>query len=194
MPHVVIGAGGAVETALLPSHIVRLRSRFQDISISVAISPGATKFVTDTALRGISGGTVYSEHTDFHGSGSIPNHMVLAQADLIVLFPCTARIIAECALGIISCPVTRLFSFSPKSNVVVTPYLHPDMTESLYTSHIDTLKKVGCTVIKPKAHGLLWKDESAWLATEAEIASRLRRTNRDTGRLFEVSPASKSSR
>ncbi|WP_408381725.1 flavoprotein [Paraburkholderia megapolitana] len=187
MPEIVIGAGGALEAAMLPFHALRLRVQFRDLSVRIALTPGAEEFVTALALQSISNDQVYTEDLPIDSTTQKPMHMLLASASLLVLYPCTARIIAACALGLISCPVTRLFAFTPKDRIVVTPYLHPNMSASLYVDHIAKLRELGCTMVLPKNGGLQWTDESAWTATELAVTERLRLSGVALHGTFEVS-------
>lgn len=113
---------------------------------SVALSAGALDFVTTDAMSAVSGSAVYDANTQLDAHG-VPMHLSLAEADLLVLVPATARIFAECALGIVSCTVTRLFAFTPKERVVLAPALHPRMDLRLYRDHEKRLVDVGCTVL-----------------------------------------------
>jgi len=78
-------------------------------------------------------------------------------------------IIAECALGIVSCPVTRCFSFAVKSRVVFVPYIHPRMSPILYREHVQVIRSMGCAVVL-EDDDLLWRDKSAWVETERAVA------------------------
>lgn len=164
--NVVLGIGGAIETAIVPYHIARLRAANPEISVNTAVSDGALQFLTKTALRGISTNDVYCSDRKFDQSG-VPFHLSHSRHDLLVIYPATARIIAEMALGIISCPVTRLFAFTNKKQVIITPYLHEDMCWSLYIEHLEKLSSVGCNIIMPQEHS--WKKESAWVKTGQAI-------------------------
>lgn len=187
MTEIVIGAGGALETAMLPFHSLRLRVQFRDLSVRIALTPGAEQFVTALALQSISNDEVYTEDHPIDSATQKPMHMLLSTADLLVLYPCTGRIIAACALGLITCPVTRLFAFTPKDRIVVTPYLHPNMATTLYIDYIAKLQELGCTVVLPENGSLQWTDESAWTATELAVVKRLGLARNALSGTFEVS-------
>lgn len=162
---VTLAAGSCLETAVLPYHLMRLQISHPDISVRVALSPRALDFVTQVAIEGVTGNPVYIENVPMdHGAGRA-HHLELADADAVVIYPATARILAQCALGIVSCPVTRCFAFADKRRVIVTPYLHPRMEQRLYRPHIEVLCSIGCRIAQPDDE-LLWRDSSAWIATE----------------------------
>jgi phosphopantothenoylcysteine synthetase/decarboxylase len=143
---VVVAAGGVIETALLPYNILHL-SLCADITISAAISPSAQKFVTETALHAITKRVVYHENQLFEPCTGKPLHIAYSEADLLILYPATARIIAQCALGEVTCPVTRLFAFTPKNKILIAPAIHPRMDMRIYKPHLQKLKDLGCHVL-----------------------------------------------
>lgn len=165
-PHLVIAAGGALETAFLPKRIFDLRADHR-VSLSVALSPCALDFVTPTAIGAVAGSKPYLANDDLDASG-MPRHLRLAEADRLVVYPATARIVAECALGIVSCAVTRLFAFFPKERVVVAPAIHPMMDMRIYAPHLARLRELGCTVVGAEDAFASWADVLAHLAPALE--------------------------
>ena len=166
---IVVAAGGAIETALLPYNLVHLLSCV-DIAVSAAISPSAEKFVTETALQAITKKVVYREDQLFDPLTGKPLHLAYSEADLLVLYPATARIIAQCALGEITCPVTRLFAFTPKARILIAPAIHPRMDKRIYQPHLDKLKDLGCHVLN---QGQEDSPYSLWSQVELKVAEML---------------------
>jgi phosphopantothenoylcysteine synthetase/decarboxylase len=168
-----VAAGASIETTLLPFRLVQLLATYSRLKIRVALSPKAEQFVSVFALDGLLDDFVYTESRSYRPRTTIPFHLDFGTSDLLVLFPATARIVAECALGLITCPVTRLFAFKAKEQIIVVPHLHPAMDVSLYVDHLVRIERVGATVIRPSA-GLIWKDESAWSRALSVIFERLK--------------------
>jgi phosphopantothenoylcysteine synthetase/decarboxylase len=176
-PWVVFASGATIETAMLPYHLLRLSTDF-GLRLSAAISPGAKDFVTLPVLGALTRGVVYHENTQTDPGSGLPIHLVWNQADLLVLYPASARILAQCAQGEITCAVTRLFAFMPKTRIVVAPSLHPEMERSLYQGHVSILKGIGCTVLAEADYWASWRDvEDA--VVEALKLSRFRAPRRD---------------
>lgn len=100
-----------------------------------------------------------------------PLHLLYSDSNLLVIYPASARIIAQCALGEVTCPVTRLFAFSLKERVIICPDLHPKMDIRPYLGHLNTLQKIGCTILGKI--GEPNNSESIWPQVEREIADRL---------------------
>lgn len=187
MPSLIVASGGGIETAFLPFYLLRMRAQFENLSIRVALSPGGQQFVTTTAIRGITRSEPYTKDALFDETNRLPMHLSFALADLLVIYPATARILAECAIGSITCPVTRLFAFFKKERVIVTPYLHHDMDQRLYVRHLRTLEELGCLVLKSSNDNLVWESGNSWAATEQAICSALNLERVAKSRTFEVS-------
>lgn len=152
---------------------MRLQTTYPRLTVRVALSPRALDFVTTLSLEGITGALVYTENRPLNQSTGRPTYLDLVDADALILYPATARVLAHCALGIVSCPVTRCFAFADKKSVLVTPYLHPRMEPRLYSQHVDVLRSVGCTVVQPDDR-LFWRTTSAWVTTEHRLSEMLK--------------------
>ncbi|MCK6543285.1 hypothetical protein L6Q79_11460 [bacterium] len=142
---ITIASGGVIATSFLPLYLYALRIEY-NIQVNVALSPEALNFVTLPSMRAISGGVVYTKNVQFD-SNNLPLHITLSQSDLLILYPASARIIAQCATGEINCCVTRLFAFTPKEKIIICPILHPQMERQLYQPHITKLESLGCKII-----------------------------------------------
>lgn len=169
-PFVVVAASGVIETALLPYHLVHLKAHY-NLTLAVAITQGGKEFATCTALRAISQHPVYDNNARFDRISNDPWHIKLSCADLLVLYPSSARVIAQCANGEITCPVTRLFAFTEKKRIVICPALHPRFDMRLYIKHLETLEKLGCHMLVNVVGERL--DLPSWNMVEAFIEQNL---------------------
>ncbi len=138
----VVGIGGSLEASLVPYHLTYLKSHY-DIDIKVAITKSAKQFVSVKSLKAISNNQVYFKNQQYDNDMK-PLHLTYSNADVFLVYPATGRLIAEFALGIISCPVTRLFSFFNKPDIIIGPFIHTQMTKDIYTPHFNALKELGC--------------------------------------------------
>lgn len=164
--------GGCLETSVLPYHLLRLVGTYPNLSLAFAVSSHALDFVTPVTLEAIARRPIYIEERRFDPLTRKPFHLVLSEMDVLVIYPATARIIAEAALGIISCLVTRAFSFMAKNRVIVAPYLHPAMDQRLYEDHLSKLRQLDCRLVLPE-EGLFWRKRSAWEATKRMLCASL---------------------
>ncbi|MGE0708193.1 MAG: flavoprotein [Planctomycetota bacterium] len=167
---VVFAAGGVLETAFLPYRLLNLQVDY-GLRLRVAASPSALEFATRTALHAVTGAEVYHQNSQFDRDG-LPLHLALKDTPLLVLYPATARILAQCATGVVSCPVTRLFAFVPKERVLVAPALHPEMDLRLYRDHARRLAELGCEVLGLGAEGAA-ELAPTWRELSERVAARM---------------------
>jgi hypothetical protein len=170
-PWVVFGCGATIETAFLPQRLFDLRSDFE-IRVGTALSERAMDFVTLLTMQAICGdGLVYHRDNQLSHDGT-PLHIVLRAIDLLVLYPATPRIIAECALGIIRCPVTRSFAFLDKDRILVAPTLHPAVDHRLYEPHLLRLMSLGCELVDNANRFVSWYEVRARVLARLSPAMR----------------------
>lgn len=147
---VVIGVGGGI-AAYKAAHLVRY---FTEKGHQVHVIPtrSALKFVGAATFEALSGNPV---STDVFDSVDEVQHVRLGQeADLIVIAPTTADLMARLATGRADDLLTSscLVATCP---VVLAPAMHTEMWEHPATkANVATLRERGTTVLEP-AHGRL---------------------------------------
>ncbi len=99
MKTILICITGSVAAASLPSYIMSIR-RELDVRVIVMLSKNATKFVTPYSLKLYSGNEVYTDTYDSMPNGLVPHMQCTQDADIILVIPATANIIAKAAWGI----------------------------------------------------------------------------------------------
>lgn len=120
-------------------------------AVHVVMTPDALKFVTPLPFKTLSRNPVITDlFAEAHGWQ--PTHIDLAErADLCLVAPATADIIAKLAAGIaddaLSCLVLALRAETP---VLIAPAMHTRMWQHPATrSNVDTLKHRGVEFIGP---------------------------------------------
>jgi len=90
------------------------------------------------------------------GQGWQPGHIELAdKADLLLVAPATANIIACFAQGLAPDLLTSIYLATP-APVMIAPAMNGKMLAHPATqANIATLRKRGCHLIEPQAHGML---------------------------------------
>ena len=123
-------------------------------TVDVVMTESATKFITPLSLRNITGRPVVTDMWELGSEFSI-EHVALAEAaDVVVIAPATANIIAKLAAGIadetLSCTV-----LATKAKVILVPAMHVNMFENSITQdNLGKLKTNGFIIIYP-AYGRL---------------------------------------
>jgi phosphopantothenoylcysteine decarboxylase/phosphopantothenate--cysteine ligase len=95
--------------------------------VSVAMTKEAQNFVGATTFRALSNNTVY---TDLWEAVDLkdPNHIRLARAaDLILVAPCTANMLAKMASGIADDLVTTILLASDPKKILLAPAMNEGM-------------------------------------------------------------------
>lgn len=152
---VVVGVCGGI-AAYKAAHVVRL---FTEAGASVTVVPteSALRFVGAPTWEALSGNPVSTTVWE-----QVPqvNHVMLGQtADLVVVAPATANLLAKAAAGIADdlLTTTLLAAHGP---VVMAPAMHTEMWQhAATTANVATLRARGVTVIDP-AEGRLTGSDS----------------------------------
>jgi phosphopantothenoylcysteine decarboxylase/phosphopantothenate--cysteine ligase len=118
--------------------------------VNVIMTDSATKFITPLTLRSITNRPVVTDMWELTTEFSI-EHVALAEAaDMVVIAPATANIIAKLAVGIaddmLSCTV-----LATEAPVVIAPAMNVNMYQNSVTQdNLTKLKDRGFTIIDPE--------------------------------------------
>ena len=122
----VTGGIAAYKTAWLVSRLAQAGA-----SVSVLMTPAATRFVTPLTFQALSGRPVYDSpwsHVESHD----PQHIALARdADAVIIAPCSMDTLARLATGRTDDVVTLVLSAIDRSETPVL--LAPSMNEVMWS-------------------------------------------------------------
>lgn len=143
----VTGSIAAYKAADLTSRLAK-----QDCRVSVVMTADALRFITPLPFKTLSRNPVVSDLYD-EEEGWKPTHIRLAdEADLLLVAPATANILAKLAHGIADDALTCIaLALNPKAKVMVAPamngkmWLHPATQQN-----VATLKSRGVEFIGPE--------------------------------------------
>jgi phosphopantothenoylcysteine decarboxylase/phosphopantothenate--cysteine ligase len=165
-PHIVLGVTGSI-AAYKAVELVRLMVK-RSWTVSVVMTRAAAEFVTPLTFQTVSrqavGTGLFDEKDGWH-----PEHIAYAdRADVFVVAPCTANVIAKLAHGLaddlLSC--TALATRAP---VVIAPAMNVKMWEHPATqANVATLKARGAMLVGPAAGDLACGYEGAGRMAEPE--------------------------
>ena len=145
----ITGSIAAYKAADLASKLTQSGAR-----VEVIMTESATKFIAPLTLRNLTGRPVVTSMWELASEFSI-EHVALAEAaDIVVIAPATANIIAKLAAGIaddmLGCTV-----LATKAPVVVAPAMDVNMFQNPITQdNLAKLKARGFTIVDP-AYGRL---------------------------------------
>jgi phosphopantothenoylcysteine decarboxylase len=152
--NVVLGVTGSIaayKAADLTSQLTK-----QGCDVHVVMTPDALRFITALPFKTLSRHPVVTDLYD-EEEGWKPTHIKLAdEADLLLIAPATANIIAKLAFGIADDALTCVaLALNPKARLLIAPamngkmWLHPATQQN-----VETLKSRGAEFIGPE-EGLL---------------------------------------
>jgi phosphopantothenoylcysteine decarboxylase / phosphopantothenate---cysteine ligase len=141
----VIGGGIAAYKSL---ELIR-RARERGISTRAIITKAGTEFVTPLTVAALSGNKVHTDMFDLGDQTEMGHIQLSRSADLVVVAPATANLIAKLANGIASDLASTMLLATDKP-VLVAPAMNVRMWEHPATKrNVATLKKDGVHFIGP---------------------------------------------
>jgi len=151
-PCLVLGVTGSIaayRAAELASALTK-----EGIEVDVVLTDGALRFITPLTFAALTRREVYTRDNDDLRDGQ-PTHISLAdRADLVLIAPATAHLIAQLAHGLAPDLLTSLL-LATAAPVVVAPAMNGKMWHHPATQdNVALLRKRGVSFIGPEA-GLL---------------------------------------
>ncbi|MGI9113551.1 MAG: flavoprotein [Chthoniobacterales bacterium] len=174
---VVLGVTGSIaayKSAELASLLVK-----QGHDVFVVMTNDATEFIPALTLQTLSKNPVTTSFYDEKENWR-PGHIALADdADLLLIAPATAHVIAELAHGLANHPLTAI-ALATRAPILIAPAMNGKMWEHAATQeNVEKLKTRGVEFIGPEAGmlacgyegvGRLWKVDD--IAFRAEFLLR----------------------
>lgn len=150
--HILVGVTGGIAAYKACTVVSRLVQA--GAVVTVAMTQGATKFVTPLTFAALSGRTVYSDPWD-HVEAGDPQHVNLgAMIDLAVICPCSMDCLARLATGRCDDIVTLILATidRAKTPVLLAPSMNAGMWGQPSTQrNLATLAADGFAFIGPEA-------------------------------------------
>ena len=153
-PRVVLGVGGGI-AAYKACEVLR-RLTESGHAVRVVPTEGALKFVGAATFEALSGQPV---HTGvFEDVPEVPHVKLGQQADLVVVAPATANLIAKAAGGLADDLLTNTL-LTARCPILLVPAMHTEMWEHPATQHnVALLRSRGVIVAEPASGRLTGKD------------------------------------
>ncbi|RAS62326.1 phosphopantothenate-cysteine ligase /phosphopantothenoylcysteine decarboxylase [Lentzea atacamensis] len=153
-PRIVLGVGGGI-AAYKACEVLR-RLTESGHSVRVVPTEGALKFVGAATFEALSGQVVTAD--PFDDVHEVPHVKLGQNADLVVVAPATANIIAKAAHGLADDLLTNTL-LTARCPVLLIPAMHTEMWEHPATQHnVALLRSRGVVVAEPASGRLTGKD------------------------------------
>ncbi len=143
---ILLGVTGSI-AAYKAAELVRLFVKNGD-DVRVVMTPAAAEFVTPLTFQTLSRNPVYVEQFDRPAEWR-PEHIALADADLVVVAPATANTIAKIRCGIADNLLTSTI-LATRAPLAIAPAMNDGMWENEVTKdNISALEMRGVNIISP---------------------------------------------
>jgi len=175
-PRILLIVGGGI-AAYKSCELVRL-IRKGGGEVSCVLTEGGSHFVTAMTLAALSENPVHTTLWDLKNEVEMGHIQLSRQADLVVVCPATADLMARMAAGIADDLATTLLLATDKA-VLAVPAMNVRMWEHAATRrNVSTLRASGVTVMEPDVGamacgefgpGRLPEPEAVWAAIQAQL-------------------------
>src|SRR5450755_1939739 len=151
---IVLGVGAGI-AAYKACELLRLLTE-SGHDVRVVPTPDALRFVGEATWAALSGQPVTaSAWSEVH---EVPHVRLGQQADLVMIAPATADLLARAAAGMSGDLLTAVL-LTARCPVIFAPAMHTEMWEHPATrANVATLRERGCVVLEPAAGRLTGKD------------------------------------
>lgn len=170
---IVLGVSGGIAAYKSPDLVRRLQDA--GANVRVVLTPNATRFVAPMALAAVSHHGVIIDQWGDPEKGGV-DHIELARwADVLLIAPATANIIAKLALGLADDALST-YAIAHRGHVMVAPAMNWSMLQHpTVEQNLATLEQRGVEIIDPESGRLAEGEEGAGrLAEIATIVERVR--------------------
>jgi phosphopantothenoylcysteine decarboxylase/phosphopantothenate--cysteine ligase len=142
--------------------------------VSPVLTEDATRFVGVVTFSALASEPVRTSLWDDPAGSPIPHTMLGQSADVIVIAPCTARVLGKYAAGISDDLLTATL-LATRAPVLVCPAMHTEMWEhAAVQENLATLRRRGVHVLEPAVGRLAGGDVGAGrLAEPADIVAAI---------------------
>jgi phosphopantothenoylcysteine decarboxylase/phosphopantothenate--cysteine ligase len=156
---VVLGISGGIAAYKTPDLVRRLRD--VGAEVRVVMTPNAARFVTPLALATVSEHGVIVDQWGDPERGGV-DHVELARwAELLLVAPATANVLAKLAIGIADDALTT-YAVAHRAAVIVAPAMNTFMLQHpTVQQNLATLRARGVVVLDPDSGLLACGDEGA---------------------------------
>jgi phosphopantothenoylcysteine decarboxylase/phosphopantothenate--cysteine ligase len=145
--NILIGVTGGISAYKVCDIISSLK--YKGANINVIMTKNATKFITPLTLETLSKNKVYVDMFDFDYESEVKHIALAKKADLILVAPCSANVIAKLANGVADDMLTTTLIAS-KAQVIIAPAMNDNMySNSIVQDNINKLKRFGYEFVEP---------------------------------------------
>lgn len=156
---IVLGVSGGIAAYKAPDLVRRLRETGAEVR--AILTPNAARFVSPLSIAAVSGHGVIVEQWGDAATGGV-DHIELARwADLLLIAPATANILAKLAWGLADDALST-YAIAHRGPIVVAPAMNTSMLRhAAVQANLATLRARGVIVLDPDSGLLACGDEGS---------------------------------
>ncbi|MCD8494316.1 MAG: bifunctional phosphopantothenoylcysteine decarboxylase/phosphopantothenate--cysteine ligase CoaBC [Burkholderiaceae bacterium] len=145
--HIVLGISGGIACYKSADLVRRLIE--QGATVDVVMTDSACKFVTPVTFQALSGRPVYTDLWDNRAPNNMVHINLTRQADLVLIAPATANLMAKLAQGLADDLLTTLCLASTKP-LMIAPAMNREMWQAPSTQrNVSQLRTDGVQILGP---------------------------------------------
>ncbi len=145
--HILLAMSGGI-AAFKVAELARLLIQ-NGASVQVAMSDAATQFMTPVTMQALTGQPVYTNQWDARISNNMAHIELSRKADLILLAPASADMMAKISLGLAD-DLISVLCLARECPLIVVPAMNKQMWENAATQkNIQLLKNQGIGILGP---------------------------------------------
>lgn len=164
MRRIVVGVSGSISAYKATFIIRQLRAAGHEVK--VVASAAALKFIGESTLAALSGAPVASQL--FSDAGAVEHVAIAEWAQLLLIAPASADLIAKLAVGHADDMLTTT-ALTTTAPIVISPAMHTQMWQHPATvANVEILRSRGVKVIEPASGRLTGKDSGPGRLPEPE--------------------------
>lgn len=164
MRRIVVGVSGSISAYKATFIIRQLRAAGHEVK--VVASAAALKFIGESTLAALSGAPVASQL--FSDAGAVEHVAIAEWAQLLLIAPASADLIAKLAVGRADDMLTTT-ALTTTAPIVISPAMHTQMWQHPATvANVEILRSRGVKVIEPASGRLTGKDSGPGRLPEPE--------------------------
>ena len=161
---IVVGVSGSIAAYKATFIIRQLRAAGHEVK--VVASAAALKFIGESTLAALSGAPVASQL--FSDAGAVEHVAIAEWAQLLLIAPASADLIAKLAVGRADDMLTTT-ALTTTAPIVISPAMHTQMWQHPATvANVEILRSRGVKVIEPASGRLTGKDSGPGRLPEPE--------------------------
>ncbi|HVT03719.1 MAG TPA: bifunctional phosphopantothenoylcysteine decarboxylase/phosphopantothenate--cysteine ligase CoaBC [Thermoanaerobaculia bacterium] len=156
---IVLGVSGGIAAYKAPDLVRRLQDIGADVR--VILTPNAARFVSPLSLSAVSNHGVIQDHWGDASQGGVDHIEVARWADLLLIAPATANVIAKLAVGIADDALTT-YAVAHRTAILVAPAMNTFMlANAAVQDNLQRLRTRGVEIMEPDSGLLACGDEGA---------------------------------